>query len=84
MRVAEDLRRQCEEARLEADGTAVRFTISIGVAPVAGTRPDLAEALKRADDALYAAKAAGRNRIAVGAVAPAEPAPAAPPASGAA
>ncbi|MBW7850379.1 MAG: diguanylate cyclase [Rhodospirillales bacterium] len=84
LRVAEDLRRQCEEAHLEADGTAVRFTISIGVAPVAGTRPDLAEALKRADDALYAAKAAGRNRIAVGAVAPAEPAPAAPPASGAA
>lgn len=55
--VAERIRRAAREA---AGGTP--WTVSLGVALAPG--PDLAEALARADAALYAAKAAGRDRAA--------------------
>jgi len=48
------------EVRLH-DGTLLRLTISIGVA--AATREVPEETIRRADAALYAAKAAGRDRI---------------------
>lgn len=60
--VCERLRRTVASAVLEADGRAVRVTASVGLAAVAAgaTR---AEAMRGADDALYRAKAEGRDRL---------------------
>ena len=58
-------------ARIEANcgatvipGESVRITISFGVASVAFGSSTLAELIKQADQALYVAKNAGRNRVA--------------------
>lgn len=48
------------------DGTTATITMSAGVASLAPTE-DRAELFKRADDALYQAKAEGRNRVVVSA-----------------
>jgi diguanylate cyclase (GGDEF)-like protein len=40
-----------------------RVTISLGVAAFPDHAPDFEAALKLADEALYAAKARGRNRV---------------------
>lgn len=45
------------------DGGQTRVTASIGVTMVAPDDKDLDAALKRADEALYAAKGAGRDRV---------------------
>lgn len=57
---AEQIRAAVAQQRDGTDGAPV--TISVGVAPGRGKLDDL---LRRADAALYAAKAAGRNRIEV-------------------
>lgn len=62
---AESWRRAIEGIRLDAEGTEIGFTASLGVAayPEHGRTPD---ALTRsADLALYAAKSRGRNRVVV-------------------
>ncbi|HAA09988.1 MAG TPA: GGDEF domain-containing protein, partial [Syntrophomonas sp.] len=50
-------------------GQEINFTISIGVAATGGNTTDnvkdIEDILKMADDALYKAKAAGRNRVAI-------------------
>ena len=46
-----------------ADGTAFRATFSAGVAALSPAAMDLERWRKAADDALYGAKAAGRNRV---------------------
>jgi diguanylate cyclase (GGDEF)-like protein len=43
----------------------IPFTVSIGVATRAPGEHDLEAILNRADDALYKAKKAGRNRVEV-------------------
>ena len=48
---------------LNADGESLPVTISIGVAITADNGESLEALLKRADDALYAAKNGGRNRV---------------------
>ena len=61
---AERLRGQVEHTRFELDGKVVPVTVSIGVAfwsPEIGSTEAF---LNAADVALYAAKAAGRNRVA--------------------
>ncbi len=60
---AEELRADC--ARLRVAGSEVRVTISAGVAscPEHGTTPD--DLLLAADRALYAAKAGGRDQVAL-------------------
>ncbi|MBI2307105.1 MAG: GGDEF domain-containing protein [Rhodocyclales bacterium] len=60
--LAERLRHRLSEQRVAlADGRRLHFTLSIGIADGAGL--SLEEALSRADDTLYRAKAAGRNRV---------------------
>jgi diguanylate cyclase (GGDEF)-like protein len=60
---AERLRARVEGAALAIDDGSVRVTISIGVAQLTAEDAGLAGLLKRADDALYRAKAEGRNRV---------------------
>lgn len=60
---AERLRRKLADTPIQIEGEEVRITVSIGLTPIrhADSTPDVI--LKRADEALYQAKAAGRNRV---------------------
>ncbi len=60
---AERLRVGIESSRIEHDGVALDVTVSAGVAGRDGSADTPGDLLKRADDALYAAKRAGRNRV---------------------
>lgn len=60
--VAEKLRVACSEIAIDVAGERFGFTVSIGVA--SGSY-DLEALLARADEAMYQAKLAGRNRIEV-------------------
>jgi two-component system, cell cycle response regulator len=59
--VAESLRAGVSGTPITADGSELQVTISIGVA--AWTGEELDDLVVRADRALYAAKAAGRDRV---------------------
>ncbi|RZS58594.1 sensor domain-containing diguanylate cyclase [Sphaerotilus mobilis] len=61
--VAERLRQAVADAEVAVDGLPLRYTVSIGVATMDDTIEDIGDLLKRADKALYAAKAAGRNLV---------------------
>lgn len=61
--VAERLRHCVEQDPIKTDRGPVSVTISLGIASLTEDCPDLANLLEHADIALYAAKAAGRNRI---------------------
>jgi diguanylate cyclase (GGDEF)-like protein len=75
--VAERLRAAVEAAAVISDDGAIRFTVSIGFATCSHGTP-LREAMARADQALYAAKRNGRNRVEASIAAPPD---APPPAS---
>jgi diguanylate cyclase (GGDEF)-like protein len=63
VKVAEKIRARVERERFEGDYAPAQITISAGVAVFDGRgSPD--SVLKAADDALYRAKRAGRNRVA--------------------
>src|SRR3954462_5232809 len=62
-RPAERMRVQFAEAAREVGGDAVNATVSIGVATAAAPA-QLSDLIAAADDALYRAKAEGRNRVA--------------------
>lgn len=66
--LANRIRAAVEALRCEVQGfgnhTALQFTVSIGVASFAGETGE--RLLKRADEAMYAAKRAGGNKVAVG------------------
>lgn len=64
--VAEALRRQISRLRHPVD-SALSISASVGVASVAEGEFDAKALLARADEALYQAKKAGRNRVAVAA-----------------
>jgi diguanylate cyclase (GGDEF)-like protein len=59
----ERLRSRVMNAGLASPAGAIHFTISLGAATLRASDANIGELLCRADDALYAAKAAGRNRF---------------------
>ncbi|MDQ2101618.1 sensor domain-containing diguanylate cyclase [Azospirillum isscasi] len=61
--VAERIRRRTAELAVPAGAETVRFTVSIGVACCAAGTRGVDAMLSSADEALYRAKAAGRNRV---------------------
>ncbi|WP_157269436.1 sensor domain-containing diguanylate cyclase [Azohydromonas aeria] len=62
--LAESLRREVAALEIGTPAGPLRVTASIGVAAFAASEADAAALLGRADRALYAAKALGRNRVA--------------------
>jgi len=60
--LAERLRRSFESNPVEIDKTAIACTVSIGISDLRAEDLTADVPLQRADEALYAAKAAGRNR----------------------
>jgi diguanylate cyclase (GGDEF)-like protein len=61
--VAERLRAAVERTSFADVDPALVVTVSVGVAAWAHTDPDFHATFRRADDSLYRAKAAGRNRV---------------------
>jgi diguanylate cyclase (GGDEF)-like protein/PAS domain S-box-containing protein len=61
---ANRLRQKVETTACDVDGLPIRYTVSGGVATMEAGMAGLEDLMKRADHALYAAKAGGRNRIA--------------------
>jgi two-component system cell cycle response regulator len=65
--IAERIRErvEAEQFPIHRNSRAIPVTVSIGVASRRAGDMSSAEMMKRADDALYRAKAAGRNRVIV-------------------
>jgi len=65
--LAERIRSAMEKKVVEFEGIAIWFTVSVGVAFIAGgnTSVSSAQIFQSADDALYEAKNSGRNRIVI-------------------
>lgn len=63
MRVAEKLRQAVAEFEFRWEAQPFPIGVSIGVVEVAGRRSSVADVLRAADAACYAAKHAGRNRV---------------------
>jgi diguanylate cyclase (GGDEF)-like protein len=68
---AERVREAVATAQIESGGLRIPVTVSLGVSALADEDEDIALAVSRADQALYRAKAAGRNRALL--AAPARP-----------
>ncbi len=62
LRIAERIRKDIENAVIDADGQAIKITISIGVTLI-DYQKTADNILQRADEALYRAKESGRNRV---------------------
>ncbi|MBS3850087.1 diguanylate cyclase [Devosia sp. BSSL-BM10] len=60
--ISERLRRAIENVEILWEGTSISITASFGVAVAQGTLP-MDEMFQQADEALYAAKRGGRNRV---------------------
>lgn len=63
--LAERLRKVVEEQTVESEAGSVRFTISLGVADLGYPTDDYKQLIEWADQALYASKRGGRNRVTV-------------------
>ncbi len=61
--VGERLRMEVEHLEFSHERGVVRVTVSVGVAALEETVPDLEALIERADQALYLAKRQGRNRV---------------------
>ncbi len=64
LEVAERLRRAVEEERFLYDGHMLRVTVTVGVATYPNDASSMDALVSRADQSMYAAKGAGRNRVA--------------------
>lgn len=62
MAMAEKVRKLVEQATLSFENTPIPTTISLGVATLADETTEAADFIRRADENLYEAKRAGRNR----------------------
>lgn len=69
-RAAEKIRRILAATPLDCDGHEIHVTISLGVAEYAGEQA-FRDLVKRADEAMYQAKQAGRNRVCIASAHPA-------------
>ncbi|MFA5938884.1 MAG: diguanylate cyclase [Sinimarinibacterium sp.] len=63
MQAAERIRQAVAEREVDPSSSRFRITISAGVAELQATDDNLERTIRRADEALYAAKKAGRNRV---------------------
>lgn len=63
--VAQNLRRAIESLPIVHQEQTLSVTISIGGAMTGAADRDIQDVIERADDALYKAKAAGRNRVVI-------------------
>ncbi len=63
--VAERLRQSIEAHEVNYEGHSIRFTVSLGIADLSQPISGYAQLIERADNALYASKSAGRNRVTV-------------------
>jgi two-component system, cell cycle response regulator len=63
MQFAEKVRRLIEQADFRFEDVVIPVTVSVGVASLRGEVEDVLEFVKAADDNLFAAKDAGRNRV---------------------
>jgi diguanylate cyclase (GGDEF)-like protein len=64
LKAAENIRMEIEGCEhITAKNEKIKFTVSIGIAFLNSTDPDLQTILHRADIALYEAKRAGRNKV---------------------
>ncbi|MBT8452056.1 MAG: GGDEF domain-containing protein [Deltaproteobacteria bacterium] len=61
--LASKIHRLIGDTRFEFEGSAVKVTVSVGVAEWQHEYEDAGDLLKTADDKMYAAKRAGRNRV---------------------
>ncbi|WP_416397528.1 GGDEF domain-containing protein [Allohahella sp. A8] len=59
---AERLRKKIEALTVHHEGTAIRWTISLGIAPVDDSVTEPMQWVEHADQALYKSKQGGRNR----------------------
>jgi two-component system, cell cycle response regulator len=66
VKFSDRLRRNVEETDFRFDGNSIKVTVSLGVACLPENDPKThTDIIRFADDALYAAKTAGRNRVEV-------------------
>ncbi len=63
MRIADDVLRAIHAASIDWDGQRLNVGASLGVATLTEEVPSVADWLRAADDACYAAKAAGRGQV---------------------
>lgn len=63
IKIAERIRSSIAESLLEVNGQKIRYTVSIGVSTVNENVTGIDMLLKIADEALYASKHGGRNRV---------------------
>ncbi|MEW5903932.1 MAG: sensor domain-containing diguanylate cyclase [Pseudomonadota bacterium] len=61
--VAERLRKDIAAAQVDSAGESLNFTVSIGIVDLVAGETSLDALLRAADQALYAAKAAGKDRV---------------------
>lgn len=65
MQVAERIRNAVENRKISAYGENVHVTISVGLATYPKDEKEMTELIQTADEALYAAKRGGKNKIVV-------------------